>query len=383
MNLNMIRPKNETEDSLLSITKNCQTLIEQTHRKAEETLEFKMDKSRETFHFKPSSQVKENWMLGLVNLEVYNSIFNRTAENIKFEIYRDTPTKFRFLDLKEELEEILNIPHITREHLLDDETTSRIFDEYHKLSQEKKNTDGYTILLLNFSKSQFRDFESFLRIRVGLDEKDIQLILKEYNSLFITYELSPSIYTIKVISDVVQFFSGHSDIIEIEYNDISMKTKIILKYNDWRENFAIGTLRFDKKSFFHTLLGHDPYFDYKVPGVYNSNKILNLNTTNKIHLKCDCIDGAIQDGLRRPILFSFVLDKPSGYKLFSEPETIQKLKIKKINKSVLNTITFYLEDDNNKELNFKRNVNFYITNDQNLNNYMSIYTSNYIYLCFK
>ena len=43
MNLNMIRPKNETEDSLLSITKNCETLIEQTHSNGEQTLEFKMD----------------------------------------------------------------------------------------------------------------------------------------------------------------------------------------------------------------------------------------------------------------------------------------------------------------------------------------------------
>ena len=106
-----------------------------------------------------------------------------------------------------------------------------------------------------------------------------------------------------------------------------------------------------KKSFFHTLLGHDPYFDYKVPGVYNSNKILNLYTTNKIHLKCDCIDGTIQNGVRQPILYSFVLDKPSGYKIFSEPETIH---YKKINKSVLNTITFYLEDDNNKEVDFNQ-----------------------------
>ena len=345
----MIRPKNETEDLLLSITKNCETLIEQTHRKAEETLEFKMDKSKETFHFKPSIQVKENWMLGLVNLEVYNSIFNITEENKKFEIYRDTPTKFKFLDLKDELEEILGIPHITREHLLDDETASRIIDEYHKLSQEKKKCDGYTILLLNFSKSQFRDFESYLRIRVDLDEKDIQLILKEYNSHFITYELSPGIYTIQDISDAVHTFSGHSDIIEIEYDDISMKTKIILKYNDWRENFGLGTLRFDKKCFFHTLLGHDPYFDYKVPGDYTSDKILNLNTTNKTHLKCDCIDGSIQNGLRQPILYSFVLDKPSGYIVFCEPETIH---YKKINKSVLNTITFYLEDDNNKKVDF-------------------------------
>ena len=49
----MIRPKNETEDLLLSITENCKTLIKQPHRKAEETLEFKMIQSKQKFHFKP------------------------------------------------------------------------------------------------------------------------------------------------------------------------------------------------------------------------------------------------------------------------------------------------------------------------------------------
>ena len=51
MNLNMIRSENQTEDLILSVTKNCETLIEQTHRKAEETLESKMTKPKETFHF--------------------------------------------------------------------------------------------------------------------------------------------------------------------------------------------------------------------------------------------------------------------------------------------------------------------------------------------
>ena len=120
---------------------------------------------------------------------------------------------------------------------------------------------------------------------------------------------------------------------------------------------TFGTLRFDKKSFFHTILKFEPYWDYKPtnaihadsPGVYTSDKIiLNINTLNKIHLKCDCIDGSIQDGLRQPILFSFKLDKPSGYKVFCEPETIQKKK----NKSVSKTITFYLEDNNNEVVNF-------------------------------
>ena len=66
----MIRPKNETEDSLLSITRNCQTLIEQTHRKAEETLEIKMTNPRQTFHFTPPVQFKGDWMIVLTDLEV-------------------------------------------------------------------------------------------------------------------------------------------------------------------------------------------------------------------------------------------------------------------------------------------------------------------------
>ena len=77
-------------------------------------------------------------MIGLTNLEVYNSIFNITEENNKFELYRDTSDKFGFLELKDDLEEILKIPHITNEHLQDDEIGPRIIDEYIKLSTEKK-----------------------------------------------------------------------------------------------------------------------------------------------------------------------------------------------------------------------------------------------------
>ena len=106
--------------------------------------------------------------------------------------------------------------------------------------------------------------------------------------------------------------------------------------------------RFDEKSFFITVLGFTSGWDYKHYNQYTSQKILNLGSTNKIHLKCDVIDGSVVDGIRQPMLFSFVLDKLPGYKVFSEPETIH---YKKINKSVLNTITFYLEDDNNKEVN--------------------------------
>ena len=60
----MIQPTNETEDLLVSITKKCETLNEQTHTKPEETLEVKMNKSRQASHFNPPIQNKGNWMIG-------------------------------------------------------------------------------------------------------------------------------------------------------------------------------------------------------------------------------------------------------------------------------------------------------------------------------
>ena len=352
MNLNMIHPKNQTEDLLLSITKNCETLIDQTHRKAEETLEFKMVKPRQTFHFTPPIQINGNWMIGLTDLEVYNSIFNITEENNKYELYIDNFDEFfSYTELKDEIAEILNISAITPYHLQHETIAPLIIKTFQELKLEKTSTDGYYILLMNYFGSPFRDFESYLRLVVGLDEDDIQLILKQYNSNFVTYEITPGIYTFKDISEAIYKIAGERGSLKIEYDDISMKTKLTFDY--------FSSLRFNKNSFFHTLLGFTPYWDYKPingvnsdsPGIYISDKILNLNTINKIHLKCDCIDGSVVNGKREPILYSFVIDKKLGFKIFSEPETIH---YKKINKSVLNTITFYLEDDNNKEVNFNQ-----------------------------
>ena len=87
-------------------------------------------------------------------------------------------------------------------------------------------------------------------------------------------------------------------------------------------NSGIIAIRFDEKSFFSTILGFISGWDYKHYNQLFTQKLVNLSSTNKINLKRDCIDGSIQGGVRQPILFSFVLDKPSGYKVFCEPETI-------------------------------------------------------------
>ena len=131
-----------------------------------------------------------------------------------------------------------------------------------------------------------------------------------------------------------------------------MKTKLILT----RLGSHFGKLRFDENSFYYVLLGFTPCWNNKPtnvvhsdsPGVYTSDKTLKISTLDKIHLKCDVKDGSVTNGSRQPIFCSFVIDKAAGYTDFSQPETVHDKK----NKSVFNTISFYLEDDNHEKVDF-------------------------------
>ena len=260
----MIRPKNQTEDLLLSITKNCETLIKQTHRKAEETLEFKMIKSRETFHFKPPIQVEGDWMIGLIDLELYNSIFNITEENNKFKLYKFPDEKaggVTYEKVRDEIEKDLGIKDITATDLEDDIIGPIIIEEYKEQVIKRMNDEQYMNILAIYTSSVFQDFESFLRTQIDLVEADIKLVLAEYNSNFITYELEPGIYSYKDIAEAVFYIlqsdypQSNSEIL-IRLDDITRKTKLVVRS-------GIIAIRFDEKSFFSTILGFTPGWDYK------------------------------------------------------------------------------------------------------------------------
>ena len=47
-----------------------------------------------------------------------------------------------------------------------------------------------------------------------------------------------------------------------------------------------------------------------------------ITTTDKVHLKCDCVDGSIVNGTREQILFPFNFSAPPGYKIIKEPNII-------------------------------------------------------------
>ena len=243
----------------------------------------------------------------------------------------------------------MDIEDITAADLQDEIIGPIIIEEYKKQVTKRMNDDQYMNILEFYTRSVFQDFESFLRTQIDLIEDDIKLVLDEYNSSFITYEVEPGIYIYKDISEALfnilqsEYPQSNSEIL-IRLDDVTRKTKLVV-------NSGIIAVRFDEKSFFGTILGFTAGWDYKHHNQYLSQKIVNLSNTNKIHLKCDAIDGSVVDGVRQPILYSSILDKPSGNKVICEPEPIH---YKKINKSVLNTITFYLEDDSDKVVNFNQ-----------------------------
>ena len=118
-------------------------------------------------------------------------------------------------------------------------------------------------------------------------------------------------------------------------------------------------LRFTEKSFFYTILGFTQSRSYPlddingyyqlIPGLYKGDKPINITGIDKIHLKRDCIQGSIVNGIKEPILYSFALSSPPGHKIHKE----LKVKLfKKVNKSVLSHITFHFEDDDHKSVDF-------------------------------
>ena len=158
----------------------------------------------------------------------------------------------------------------------------------------------------------------------------------------IGYSLNPGIYEVIDLNDTLKYILPDNVKITITIDDIRLKSN--LRINQ--------TLIFTNKSFFYTILGFTQSYQgplndieefYQIlGGSYEGDRPINITGIDKVHLKTDCIQGSIVNGVREPILYSFALSSPPGHKIMKEP----KVKLfKKVNKSVLSHITFYFEDD--------------------------------------
>ena len=86
MDLSKFVTYDKKESLLLSIAKSNLDIVETTLSKPQETLEFKMNKQKVSFPLDIPLELPEQWMMGVTSLEVYNTVYNITEKNIKFEI---------------------------------------------------------------------------------------------------------------------------------------------------------------------------------------------------------------------------------------------------------------------------------------------------------
>ena len=96
-------------------------------------------------------------------------------------------------------------------------------------------------------------------------------------------------------------------------------------------------------------LGDFEGFVQLIPVSYKGDKPVNITGIDKVHSKCDCIDGTIVNGIREPILYGFGITPPPGHIISNQPKIKQ---FKKINKNVLSHNMFHLEDDDHKPVDF-------------------------------
>ena len=315
------------------IKKHTDTLIQQTKTKPQETLEFKMNKQMQTFSFNaPINLVEQGkWLLGVTWLECTNSVFNMTNENNSFSIIIPAHWETEFADkIIDELNRLLELRSLELDvnEVRKRGNIIKIRDKEYKLSDF--DNQKYEIFQ-ELKNDKYNDLTDLVyRMQLTYDEIINILDLKSIPTKRMGYSIEANIYNVVDLNKTLKNISPNNIKINVSIDERKYKTD--LKINQ--------TLIFTNKSFFYTILGftqshQGPLNDIEgfyqiLPGSYKSNKPINIIGIDKVHLKCDCIDGSILNGTREPILYSFALDQPPNHKIYREP----KVKLFKKNKKI-------------------------------------------------
>ena len=331
MDLSNFVTYDKKESLLLNIAKSNQEIVENTHSKPQETLEFKMTKQKESFSFDVPLQLNENWMMGVTSLEVYNTVYNITNSNNKLKILL---TDEQLIEHGVDIVLVKNIKSLYESYNLENQEAYNEFVE--KVSTIITNSYSENNKL---AKKDFNDLKELVEANNQQHTKHpITIPEFEIQDDSIEIELTPGVYDLVDINNAIKQKIHESDYdfkIDIIPDTISMKSVLTTS----------NSIHFNSR--LNILLGFTNK-DYP-PGTHTSEKPVMITTTDKVHLKCDCVDGSIVNGIREQILFSFNLSAPPGYKIINNPTTVL---YKKINKTRLDQIQFFLEDSNHNPVDF-------------------------------
>ena len=422
MDLSSFVTYDKKESLLLSIAKSNQEIVENTHSKPQETLEFKMTKQKESFSFDVSLLLPEKWMMGVTSLEVYNTVYNITEKNNKLQIilndqqlkelkldsglilfvedlyvtYFGKPyTLSEYNEFVEKANKLITNSYSKKNKLtrMDFDYLTKIVKSLNELYNNRLNQETINQEKLKQEQSLaklnreriIKEYKDHLK-QAKINWKEIkweEIILEDEASHTAPHEVNQTtqgnheddeddeVNQINQANQINQINLPPFDIVEndffeiyltsgvYELVDINNAIKQKINENDYDFKFDLipdtismksvlttsNNIQFNSK--LNTVLG----FTHTVypPGTHTSEKPVMITTTDKVHLKCDCVDGSIVNGIREQILFSFNLSAPPGYKIIKEPTTVL---YKSINKTRLDTIQFFLEDSNHDSVDF-------------------------------
>ena len=306
---------------LLLIKKHTDTLIDQTKTKPQETLEFKMNKQMQTFSFNPPINLFEEgkWLMAVSLFDCTNSVYNITNENNSFSIIIPGHYQSEFaeetIDKLNKLLELKSLElHVAEVRKRGDKI--KIGDYEYKFSDFDTQKNEITEELKNV---KYNDLEDLVyRMRLSYDEIMDILDLKYIPTKRMGYSIEPNMYNVDDLNKTLKNTLPNNVKINITIDERKYKTD--LKINQ--------TLIFTNKSFFYTILGFTQSHSYPlediegfyqlIAGLYKSERPINITGIDKVHLKCDCVDGSIMNGTREPILYSFALDQPPGLKIYKD-----------------------------------------------------------------
>ena len=249
-------------------------------------------------------------MMGVTSLEVYNTVCNITEKNNKFEI-RLTLQDVKPLNVDTGL--LTNVYdyfrkfHGTSTQASYNDYVEKInklmFDSY---SKDKKISrfDFYEL------KKIIKDFQLEAKFH-NLDTQQNSINILEFETVYFDVQLPPGAYELVDINNTIRQIISESDFdfkFNIEADTLSMESVLTTS----NAIYFISEL--------NKLLGFTK--DFYLHRTHISEKPVMITTTDKVHLKCDCVDGSIVNGIREQILFCFNLSAPPRYKIIKEPNNI-------------------------------------------------------------
>ena len=335
MDLSNFVTYDKKESLLLSIAKSNLDIAENTLSKPQETLKFKMNKQKESFPFDIPLDLPEQWMMGVTSLEVYNTVYNITEKNNKFKLLY---TEKMLKEINVDTQLVPNVEYLYKTSGDIEKIKKLIVNDNAEIKTITKTDYDYLMKIIDQIN---QNTEGALHI------KDKPIVISGIGSVTdsIEIELPPGAYELVDINNAIQqklidcctFKPGDSPTfkLNIEADTISMKSVLTTASGIYFNSELNKLLGFTNKEY--------------LAGTHISEKPVMITTTDKVHLKCDCVDGSIVNGIREQILFSFNLSAPPGYKIIKEPNIIL---YKKINKTRLDSIQFFLEDNNHNPVDF-------------------------------